>query len=250
MAEVRAAILAAGRGVRMGGSEAKTLLPVGRHEPLLFYILAGLRAAGIDNVLVVTGFKPDAVTSYVVEHAQGLEVAFVRNARFATWGNFHTVRIALEQSPHNDVLVVNSDVVVHPDVYARVAATPGDLVLAVEARAKLDDEDMRVHLQDGRVMGIGKDLDMDVSHGEYDGVSLVRPAAAARYCELATDAEWKGHTSIYYEDVYGMLLDRVDGRAAMVGAGEYAEIDRPEDVPGAAAVIARHGGAWDDGEGR
>lgn len=240
MAGVRAAILAAGRGVRMGGGTPKTLLPLDGGPPLLHYILEGLRTSGIDDVLIVTGHRPQDIQTFVDEHSEGQNVSYVRNARFASWGNFHSVRMALEQSPSNDVLVVNSDVVVHPQVYARVAETPGDLVLAVEKKLVLDDEDMRVRLSDDRVLAIGKDLKRAFSHGEYDGVSLLRAEAARRYLEISTRLEWSNQVQPYYEDVYGMMMTEVETRAAFVNEGEYAEVDTPQDVAGALAVIERH----------
>lgn len=247
MAKLRAAVLAAGRGTRMGGGTPKTLLPVGDKEPLLHYILVGLARAGVDDVLFVTGHRAEEVQQYVSEHPAAGTATFVRNARFASWGNFHTVRLALDQSPGMDLLVVNSDVVVHPDVYRRVADAPGELVLAVQRSRKLDQEDMRVQLSADRVLAIGKDLLMPLSHGEYAGVSLLRPDAARAYSELSTELEWRARTSLYYEDVYALMIERrVDARAASVEAGEYAEVDTPEDVGGAAAVIERHAGAWSD----
>ena len=66
--KVRAAILAAGRGVRMGGGTPKTLLALGDHEPMLHYILEGLKKAPIDDLLVVTGHRADEVEQYVTEH--------------------------------------------------------------------------------------------------------------------------------------------------------------------------------------
>lgn len=245
MAKLRAAVLAAGRGTRMGGETPKTLLPVDGHQPLLYYILEGLNAAGVDDIFVVTGHRPGEVQEYVTEHSKIKDVTFSRNPRYASWGNFHSVRIALDQSPGMNVLVVNSDVVVHPQVYGRVADTRGDLVLAVDNTRRLDEEDMRVELSRDRVLGIGKSLRMAVSHGEYAGVSLLRPDAAAAYGEISTELEWRALTNLYYEDVYQMMIERrIDTHAAFVGAGEYAEVDTPEDLPAAAAVIERNAGAW------
>jgi choline kinase len=245
MAKLRAAVLAAGRGTRMGGATPKTLLPVDGKEPLLHYILEGLARAGIDDVLFVTGHRPDEIQTYVTDHNPAGTVTFVRNARFASWGNFHSVRVALDQSPGMEVLVVNSDVVVHPDVYRRVAEAAGDLVLAVQRSRKLDEEDMRVQLSGDRVLAIGKDLLMPLSHGEYAGVSLLRPDAARLYGEISTELEWRANTDLYYEDVYGLMLARrLDARAASVEPGEYAEVDTPEDVAQASAVIDRHSDAW------
>lgn len=239
MARVRAAILAAGRGVRMGGGTPKALLPLDGGPPLLHYILEGLRTATVTDVLVVTGHRDEEIQAYMAEHADGLEATYVFNARYASWGNFHSVRIALEQSPGNDVLVVNSDVVVQPDVYRRVVQTGGDLVLAVEKRRALDEEDMRVRLDGEHVLAIGKDLKRAFSHGEYAGVSLVRPEAADVYLDLASNLEWGAGMDLYYEDLYGEMIDRVQIQAAAVAEGEYAEVDTPADVAGALAVIER-----------
>lgn len=245
MAKLRAALLAAGRGVRMRTAAPKTLTRVSDDNPLLHYILSGLERAGVEDLLVVTGSRPGSLHDYVTEHWKG-EAAFVFNARYASWNNFHSARLAMDQSPEHDLLVVNSDVIVHPEVYRRAVGAPGDLVLAVQSRADLSTEDMRVRLEADRVLGLGKTLPMSESHGEFTGVSLVRPAAARAYARLATDLEWRARTSVYYEDLYAQLLDLLDARAVEVGPDEYAEIDSPEDVEGAAAIVAAHPGMWDD----
>ncbi|MFN2594013.1 MAG: NTP transferase domain-containing protein [Actinomycetota bacterium] len=244
MAHLRSVILAAGRGVRMGGETPKTLIPTGEHEPLLHYILEGLREAGLDDLMVVTGHRPHEIEAFVGDRWTATPVTFLRNMRYASWGNFHSVRIALDQSPGMDVMTVNSDVVIHPDVYKRVVAAPGDLVLAVQTRRQLNQEDMRVMLKGDRVLGVSKSLKVRSSHGEFAGVALIRPTAASVYADIATELEWHGTTSLYYEDVFNAMLDRVDARAAMVKEMEYAEVDSPEDVPAAVAIIERNSDVW------
>jgi choline kinase len=227
-----------------GGLVPKTLLPMGDEEPLLAYILRGLRSAGIDDLMIVTGHGRERIEEYVNEHWTGDKPAFVFNARYASWGNFHSVRVALDQSPGWDVMVVNSDVVVAPHVYSRVAEADGDLVLAVQKKMRLDLEDMRVQLDRRAVKAIGKHLPMGLSHGEYSGVSLLRPDAARAYLHAATDNEWRAVTHVYYEDVYAAMLPFVRATAAFVQEGEYAEVDEPADVPGAIEVIATHQSTW------
>ncbi|MFN2586738.1 MAG: NTP transferase domain-containing protein [Actinomycetota bacterium] len=242
---MRAVVLAAGRGVRMGGGLLpKTLLPMGDEEPLLAYVLRGLHAAGIEELMIVTGHGRSHVEEYVDQHWRGDKPAFVFNARYASWGNFHSVRVALDQSPGMEVLVVNSDVVVAPDVYARALAADGDLVLAVQKRMRLDAEDMRVQLDGRAVRAIGKGIPMGLSHGEFAGVSLLRPDAARAYLHAATDTEWRGVTQVYYEDLYAATISIVRVTAVLVREGEYAEVDEPSNVPDAIKVIATHQGAW------
>ena len=161
-------VLAAGRGIRMGGAEHKSLIPVDGKEPLMHYILGGLQRVHLDKLLVVTGWRHGDLESYVGEKWNG-EATFARNPRYGSWGNFHSLRIAIDQTPADDLLVVNCDVIVHPDVYKRTLETEGELVLAVERRLRLDDEDMRVRVHGNSVMGIGKDLSRAHSHGEFCG---------------------------------------------------------------------------------
>jgi choline kinase len=250
----------------MGAARPKTLIPLPGHEPLMHYIIEGLKSAGISDLLVVTGHGRTEVESFVRESWGDSELTFVFNARYASWGNFHSLRLALDQSPGLNVLAINSDVIVHPDVYLRTAQSPGDLVLAVERRRRLDVEDMRVELRGSSVRSIGKDITMARSHGEFDGVSLLRPRAARLYLSLATDVEWSRDTSIYYEDVFQMMMptargglgrtaesaggglgrtaEEIDVRAAFVEPGEYAEVDGPADLAVAAGVVEAHAGAW------
>ena len=240
MAGLRAVVLAAGRGVRMGGITPKCLLPLGDHEPMLKYVLDGLRSTkDVDELLVVTGFGNDAVQAYVTEQWGEDGLTFVFNARYASWGNFHSLRVAIDQSPGWDLLVANCDALVHPDVYARVAAGPGELVLAVEQRLRLDEEDMRVRLEGRRITAISKDIPARLAQGEYCGVSLLSGSAPRLYQDIATNSEWRGRTQVYYEDIYAEMLEFIDARSVPVEQGEYAEVDTPEDIPGAIQVVER-----------
>jgi choline kinase len=226
----------------MGGVEPTALKNVGDQAPLLHYILQGVKRAGVDDLLVVTGFKPPDVQKLVSE-SWG-EATFVFNARYASWGNFHSVRMALDQSPGMDVMVVNSDIVIHPDVFARVAGAPGDLVLAVERRHRFDVNDMRVTLSANRVRAIGRGIKQAHTHAEFTGVSLIRPRAARLFADTATDQQWSARTNISYEDVYNLMLGRIDPHAVDVQAGEYAAVASPDDIPAAGLVLERHAGAW------
>jgi choline kinase len=99
---------------------------------------------------------------------------------------------------------------------------------------------MRVQLDGERVVHVSKGLHLARSHGEYAGVSLLRPAAARLYGDICNGLEWSAKTHIYYEDVYEMMLERIPSRAADVGPGEYAEVDTPADVAAALQVADSH----------
>lgn len=63
---MKAIILAAGRGSRMGGltdTQPKGLVSL-RGKPLLEWQLASLRAAGIHEIALVTGYRHEALSPY------------------------------------------------------------------------------------------------------------------------------------------------------------------------------------------
>jgi choline kinase len=244
VAKLRAVLLAAGRGVRMGGAGPKSLIPLDDKEPPLHYLLKSLAKTGIDDLLVITGFGFQALEAYLSDHSEGLQVAYVRNTRYASWGNFHSVRMALDQSPGMDVLVLNSDIIIAPAVLERAIASDADLVLAVQRRRRLESEDMRVELDGDTVKAIGKNIKMVRSHGEFCGVSVIRPRGARAYGDIATSLQWTAETALYYEDVYARMLGSVETRATAVEEDEYAEVDSPEDVAGAVAVVEQHEQSW------
>lgn len=224
----------------MGGGTPKTLMPIKGDKPLMHFILRVIREAGIDDLVVITGHRANEIQEYVDGSWTG-DVQYVWNPRYASWGNFHSLRLALEQSPGRSLLVMNSDIVVKPDVIRKIVARNGDLVLAVMKSRRLDGEDMRVRLAQGDIIvAIGKDLKPTLSHGEFTGVTLIRPAAARAYQDIATDLEWLSKSDHYYEDLFGMMIGPTILRASLVEPGEYAEVDTPEDQRAAGEVIDRH----------
>ena len=57
---LRACVLAAGKGTRMGGSRPKVLFEAGG-KPLIHWVLSALSAASVGGIVAVVGFKKDEV---------------------------------------------------------------------------------------------------------------------------------------------------------------------------------------------
>src|SRR5688572_29922136 len=57
-----AIVLAAGKGTRMKSELPKVLIPVSG-RPMLRYVIDALRAAGVDRIVVVVGYRADLVRS-------------------------------------------------------------------------------------------------------------------------------------------------------------------------------------------
>lgn len=100
-----ALILAAGKGTRMKSALPKVMQPL-LGEPLLYYVLAALREAGVNDVMTVVGHGADVVTRWLADNAPGVATVLQAEQK----GTGHAVMQAAEWlGSREDVLVINGD---------------------------------------------------------------------------------------------------------------------------------------------
>ena len=239
-------VLAAGAGKRLGPATAelpKTLLPVDGDRTILDVALANLAAAGLEEVVVVTGYAAARIDERVgeLQERHGVRVQTLFNPRALEWNNAYSLWCAREHFARG-VLLANGDTVHPASVEDTLLAARGDhdLVLAVDQEKPLSHEEMKVHVSaDGLLERISKRLEPDGAHGEYIGVTLIEPEAAEGLAD-ALAATWRRDTTLYYEDGYQEYADR-GGRVATAAIGSVAwvEVDDHADLARAREVACR-----------
>jgi choline kinase len=238
-------VLAAGAGRRLApytDTLPKTLVPVDGDRTILDIALANLKAAGLDDVAVVTGYAAGAVQERkaALERRHGVALELVLNPKAEEWNNAYSLWCARDLLGEG-VLLVNGDTVHPPSVEETLLAARGpDIVLALDDEKPLGEEEMKVHLgDDGRMTRINKALDPATAQGEYIGLTLIEPAAAAPLAE-ALEATWRRDPQLYYEDGYQEYADR-GGRigVAPIGGVEWAEVDDHADLQRAREIACR-----------
>jgi len=241
--DVKAVVLAAGPGRRLGPLTRelpKTLLPLGESGTILDLVLANLATVGVDDVAVVTGFAAERVDERLpeLEARHGLRVQPVFNGRAEEWNNAHSLWLAREAFA-DGALLVNGDTVHPPSVEAALLAVQGDgLVLAIDSSKQPGEEAMKVTLaESGAVERITKEL--EEAQGEYIGVALIGPAAAAPLAD-ALEATWRRDPSLYYEDGFQELVARGETvRTAPIGSVDWVEVDDDADLARAREIAWR-----------
>ncbi|HYL53431.1 MAG TPA: nucleotidyltransferase family protein [Acidimicrobiia bacterium] len=118
MTEVAVAVLAAGRGVRLGGNVPKPLLELGG-RPLLAHALAA--ATANEWASVVCGVSHDRVAAAV---PAGVEVVRNDAPERGIASSLHAALRALEPRPEIDAVIIGlaDQPLVGPDAYRRIAA--------------------------------------------------------------------------------------------------------------------------------
>ena len=238
-------VLAAGAGRRLApytDTLPKTLVPVDGDRTILDIALANLKAAGIDDVAVVTGYAAAAVEQRraALERDHGVALQLVFNDKAEVWNNAYSLWCARDLLPEG-VLLINGDTVHPPSVEETLLAARGpDILLALDDVKPLGGEEMKVQLDgDGRMSRINKALDPATAQGEYIGLTLIEPAAAAPLAD-ALETTFRRDPQLYYEDGYQEFADR-GGRigVAPIGAVDWAEVDDHADLARAREIACR-----------
>jgi len=243
----RAIVLAAGLGSRLNGNETpKPLRPVSG-VPLLVRVLRSLEDVGIREAIIVVGHRGDLVRRTLQSVAGiGLELRFVENPRFHAKNGVSL--LAAKPYIDGECLLTMSDHLYSPELPRRLldADLPnGACALAVDrdiARCFDIDDATKVVTGNGRIVEIGKELP------DYDaidtGVFRIGPALVR---ELEALVEKNGDASL--SDGVRALSDRGGFFACDVGDARWIDVDTPEAMERAEAMLRVFGDALGDEPG-
>jgi choline kinase len=240
-------VLAAGAGRRLQPwteTVPKTLVPVDGDRTILDVSLANFAAVGLDEVLLVVGYKADAVRERQaeLEERHGVSLELVFNDKAEEWNNAYSMWCAREHFERG-IVMVNGDTIAPVSVTEALLDSRGrgdDLVIALDDVQELGAEQMKVQLSEQRLLTrITKQMDPAEAVGEYIGLTLIEPHAADALAD-ALQATFERDPQLYYEDGFEELARR-GGRVgvAPIGEVEWVEVDDHADLARAREVACR-----------
>jgi choline kinase len=112
---MKAIILAAGSGRRLRIHKPKGMLNIGG-KPLIDYSINNLKRAGIEDILVVTGFKSELYENHFMFNEN---VNLIHNPEYANSGSLYSLYLALKHIGHTDVVVLDSDIIYNWDEFSQ-----------------------------------------------------------------------------------------------------------------------------------
>lgn len=219
---MRAIILAAGLGSRLGGGVPKCLVEVGG-RPLLHHQIESLRAVGLTDVTVVVGFGHDRVR---LAASGGLN--WVMNERYATTNSLYSFWLARRPAA-DDVLLLNGDVLFPLQVLERLLFAPGSAV-AFDSGSGTEPEHMKVALHEGRLTSMSKVLPPACTRGENLGILRLTAAAAAAAFAAADALVSGGADADWVASAVNVAASAHQIRGVDMAGLPWIEIDFPGDL--------------------
>ena len=245
----RAVVLSAGKGSRLlplTAERPKCLLELSG-KTLLEWQLDALFDAGIEETIVVTGFRPELVDAVIAARGDRRgRISTVFNPFYHVADNLGSVWMA-RSAMDRDCLLLNGDTLVPPALIGRLIAAPASpICVAVDEKAEYDADDMKV-LRDGdRLVRIDKGLTAGGYNAESIGLLRFLGVGRAAFLDsVERIMRTPEGTSQFYLRVIDRLADTGIVATVSIAGLEWAEVDYPADFEAAQGLTAR----WSAGRG-
>jgi choline kinase len=256
---VKCIILAAGTATRMRPLTAnlpKCLLPVGG-KPILQREIELVAAAGIEQIGLVIGFQAEAIRGFVKRRFPYLRIRFIVNPKYESTNNAFSLLMAREffyagskeKRPLHDLLLMDADIVFSPHLLPFFLNEGSPNRIAVRIAGHHDEEEVMVKVDAlGDVLAIGKTTPLSDACGESVGIEFFASHEAQRLFETLEQRvrSGDGRNEFYEASFQAMIDEGIRFKAVDVSPFSAMEIDTPEDLLAAEALLMIQQGSSKD----
>lgn len=222
---MRAVILAAGIGSRLGNPLPKTLSALPGREKILGRQIRILRKYGVREIFVVVGFKKELIME------EFPQVYFRYNPQYYLTNTSKSLLHVLEDMD-DDVIWANGDVVFDEEVIKRLVQGSGNIVMV--DRSECGDEEVKYRTNDANeIIEISKKV--VGGEGEAVGINRVCREDLPAFVQALRECDDQD----YFEKGIEMLIERkVFFKSMDVSLYRCIEVDFEEDLSKARQMFA------------
>lgn len=239
---MRAAMLAAGIGKRLGakrGRRPKVLLEFGGRT-LLQRHLEILAHVGICELVLVTGYRADAVEAALARAHPPIAVETVHNADYQRGSIVSLWCLRESLADCEGAVLMDADVLYDHRLMARLLSAPEGNCLAMDREIEPGEEPVKVCLRGGRVVDFDKHpRNPHDRHGEWVGFfKLSRPGIGRLFTAARRYIDGSALETMYEKAIRDSILGAPEAvGVADVSGLPWIEIDFPQDVERAQSAI-------------
>lgn len=201
-------ILAAGMAKRLRPLTdecPKCLLKVGQRT-LLQRTVDAIINAGINELVVVTGYKNNMIVDFLRTNYPSLAIHFIDNPDYAHNNNIFSLWLTRPYTEGKDFLLLDSDILFDPAIVSTIVGEEGT-VLALN-RHELGEEEIKVIIDPkGYVREISKVCAINKAIGESVGIEkMTADYSKALFQELQRMIVEEGLIDVFYEKAFERLI--------------------------------------------
>lgn len=238
----QAVILAAGRGTRLGNQNTnglpKCLLQFGDRS-LLSHQVAALEKVGVQEIVVVTGFRHDEVVNcgHLLQNSFDVQIKFVENREFATTNTIYSLYVA-RKVMSKPFFLLNGDVLFDRRIVRLLQDDQRDSVLATEVK-DCGKEEVKVDAgANERIQRLSKQLDPATALGEFVGIARFGPLGTpALDKSLEVSVEQERRRTDYFEHAIDRIASQTPFHVLPFDSLPVIEIDFPKDLERATSHV-------------
>lgn len=201
-------ILAAGMAKRLRpltDERPKCLLTVGERT-LLQRTVDAILAAGINELVVITGYRQQMIRDFLTNQYPDVTVHFIDNPDYAHNNNIFSLWLTRPFTEGKDFLLLDSDILFDPAILPLILKQEGS-ALALN-RHELGEEEIKVIVDnENRVLEISKVCSIEQAIGESVGIEkMTADYSKALFAELQQMIEVEGLIDVFYEKAFERLI--------------------------------------------
>jgi choline kinase len=238
---MKALILAAGRGTRIRsvhGERPKCLIRLNHErDTILDQQIENLFSAGVSNIGIVVGYEMKQILDHVrARHEFRGRIQFFRNARFAETNNIYSLWLARDWLMDDSFVCLNADVVFDGRVLIPALNSSAPIRMIVDPEWR--DETMKVIVNDGRIVRMGKGIPRAEFSGTHLGITAFSSAIHNRFFDRVETLIRSGRVNDFFNTAVQQLVDEgVHVSPSPTRGLPWAEIDDPGDLEFARAHV-------------
>lgn len=226
---MKALILNSGLGSRMGvltSEHPKCMTEISVHETIFSRQMKLIAEAGIEEVVITTGYYDEVLVNYCNSLDLPLHFTFVKNPIYDQTNYIYSIYCAKEHLD-DDIILMHGDLVFEGEVFDRVVVSPVSC-MTVSSTLPLPEKDFKARVVDGRVMAVGVDIFNEAMEAQalyklYKDDWKVWLDKIVEFCE-------NDKRKVYAENALNELNGAANISALDVQNLLCSEIDSPEDL--------------------
>jgi len=215
----------------------KCCLRPGQHA-ILEWQRSQLKVAGVDEVVVVSGFGNDQVEELVASQA-GIRARTLFNPFYRASDNLGTCWIARHEMDRPFVLI-NGDTLFEAAVLQHLLQDAGrfPITLASDQKVSYDSDDMKIWSVRDRLCRVGKQLDLDRVNGESIGMIAFTAVGARIFVETIQALMKRGDgLKRWYLSAIDELAQSQQVGVSSIHGLSWCEVDDAVDLAFAETVV-------------